>query len=97
MQDYGVVDIANMGAAMAPAIDIIGLCGMILPRISNTKIYLKGGKYSINNVCKIQKKSAEFADFFIILSLFIMKLLIVIKKNCYSLYFVIKIKNTMLY
>lgn len=36
--DYGVCDVNNMGAAMAPAIDIIGLCGMILPRISNTKI-----------------------------------------------------------
>ena len=36
--DYGINDVNNMGAAMAPAIDIIGLCGMILPRISNTKI-----------------------------------------------------------
>ena len=59
VQDYGVVDIANMGAAMAPAIAIIGLCGMILPRISNTKIYSKGGKYSINNVCEIQLGSQQ--------------------------------------
>ncbi len=36
--DFGVKDVNNMGAAMAPAIAIIGLCGMILPRISNTKI-----------------------------------------------------------
>lgn len=36
--DFGINDVNNMGAAMAPAIDIIGLCGMILPRISNTKI-----------------------------------------------------------
>lgn len=36
--DYGIMDVNDMGAAMAPAIDIIGLCGMILPRISNTKI-----------------------------------------------------------
>ena len=36
--DWGIVDVNNMGAAMAPAIAIIGLCGMILPRISNTKI-----------------------------------------------------------
>ena len=36
--DFGIADVNNMGAAMAPAIDIIGLCGMILPRISNTKI-----------------------------------------------------------
>lgn len=36
--DWGINDVNNMGAAMAPAIDIIGLCGMILPRISNTKI-----------------------------------------------------------
>lgn len=36
--DYGINDVNDMGAAMAPAIDIIGLCGMILPRISNTKI-----------------------------------------------------------
>ena len=36
--DFGIKDVNNMGAAMAPAIDIIGLCGMILPRISNTKI-----------------------------------------------------------
>ena len=57
--DFGVVDIANMGAAMAPAIAIIGLCGMILPRISNTKIYSKGGKYSINNVCEIQLGSQQ--------------------------------------
>lgn len=59
VQDFGVVDIANMGAAMAPAIAIIGLCGMILPRISNTKIYSKGGKYSINNVCEIQVGSQQ--------------------------------------
>lgn len=39
--DYGIADVNNMGAAMAPAIDIIGLCGAILPRISNTKIYNK--------------------------------------------------------
>ena len=45
--------------AMAPAIAIIGLCGMILPRISNTKIYSKGGKYSINNVCEIQVGSQQ--------------------------------------
>ena len=37
--DYEIMDTNNMGAAMAPAIAIIGLCGMILPRISNTKIY----------------------------------------------------------
>ena len=36
--DWGVNDVNDMGAAMAPAIAIIGLCGMILPRISNTKI-----------------------------------------------------------
>lgn len=36
--DYGISDVNNMGAAMAPAIAIIGLCGMILPQISNTKI-----------------------------------------------------------
>ena len=30
VQDYGVIDIANMGAAMAPAIDLIGLW-LILP------------------------------------------------------------------
>lgn len=36
--DFGVNDVNDMGAAMAPAIAIIGLCGMILPRISNTKI-----------------------------------------------------------
>ena len=36
--DWGITDVNNMGAAMAPAIAIIGLCGMILPRISNTKI-----------------------------------------------------------
>lgn len=41
--DFGIKDVNNMGAAMAPAIAIIGLCGMILPRISNTKIYSKGG------------------------------------------------------
>ena len=41
--DFGVNDVNDMGAAMAPAIAIIGLCGMILPRISNTKIYSKGG------------------------------------------------------
>ena len=41
--DWGITDVNNMGAAMAPAIAIIGLCGMILPRISNTKIYSKGG------------------------------------------------------
>ena len=57
--DYGVMDVNNMGAAMAPAIAIIGLCGMILPRISNTKIYSKGGKYSINNVCEIQLGSQQ--------------------------------------
>ena len=57
--DWGVNDVNNMGAAMAPAIAIIGLCGMILPRISNTKIYSKGGKYSINNVCEIQLGSQQ--------------------------------------
>lgn len=57
--DYGVNDVNDMGAAMAPAIAIIGLCGMILPRISNTKIYSKGGKYSINNVCEIQIGSQQ--------------------------------------
>ena len=36
--DWGINDVNNMGGAMAPAIAIIGLCGMILPRISNTKI-----------------------------------------------------------
>lgn len=39
--DFGINDMNNMGPAMAPAIDIIGPCGMILPRISNTKIYIK--------------------------------------------------------
>ena len=57
--DFGISDVNNMGAAMAPAIAIIGLCGMILPRISNTKIYSKGGKYSINNVCEIQVGSQQ--------------------------------------
>ena len=57
--DYDVNDVNDMGAAMAPAIAIIGLCGMILPRISNTKIYSKGGKYSINNVCEIQLGSQQ--------------------------------------
>lgn len=57
--DFGIKDANNMGAAMAPAIAIIGLCGMILPRISNTKIYSKGGKYSINNVCEIQVGSQQ--------------------------------------
>lgn len=59
VMDYGICDVNNMGAAMAPAIAIIGLCGMILPRISNTKIYSKGGKYSINNVCEIQLGSQQ--------------------------------------
>ena len=57
--DFDICDVNNMGAAMAPAIAIIGLCGMILPRISNTKIYSKGGKYSINNVCEIQLGSQQ--------------------------------------
>lgn len=59
IMDFGIKDVNNMGAAMAPAIAIIGLCGMILPRISNTKIYSKGGKYSINNVCEIQLGSQQ--------------------------------------
>ena len=64
VQDYGIVDIANMGAAMAPDIDIIGPCGMILPRISNTKFIKKEVNLVSTMYVKYENKSANFADFF---------------------------------